>query len=186
MSPVRTAAAARSGSRRFARGLRFGWSRHALRGGGRRGVTSLGALAAYLIVVVTAPAWHHHDHAGHDHAHHHHAPTEAAGCCGHGHAHAGHEHHGHEHHGHEHHGHEPVGQEREEQPATCTAPAFEAPYDGRHFCPVCELLATPATPVTAPAVCDLGAARPTPTAPAAPDRRAVFLRTKHARGPPRV
>ncbi|QDT16254.1 hypothetical protein [Alienimonas californiensis] len=184
MSPARTAAAARPGRRRFARGLRFGWSRRlGLSRPDRRGSTSLAALAAYLLVVVTAPAWHHHDHAGHDHddhASHQHAAATPAGCCGHGHEHAGPEHAGHQPHGHDH-----TGDEPSEAPSACGERADEAPH-GHHTCPICELLATAATPVTAPAVCDLGAALPTLQIPTAPDRRAVFLRTKHARGPPRV
>ena len=114
-------------------------------------------LAAYLTVFVTAPAWH--THEGHDHAAHG-GEAEAKEACD-----------GHAHHGHDH---------AEETPA---APAGS---HGDHDCPVCELIGTPVAPAAPPAVVALSEAPPSLIPPAAPDRRAAFLRTTHARGPPRA
>ncbi|NNJ26664.1 hypothetical protein [Alienimonas chondri] len=157
--------------------MRFGWSR----GAATPVFVTLGALVAYL-TAVTAPAWHAHDHAGHACCGAHQSvEAETPSACGHDHGHA---HHGHSHHGHAHHG--PCESEESERTAG-EEPGSSHDHEGGsdHDCPVCELIATAATPVTPPVVMDVCAAPPTLAAPAAPDRRAVFLRTQNARGPPR-
>ena len=171
MPPARTAAAARTGSRRPGRASRFVWIAGAAQRITPRRLVTAAALLVYL-TAVTAPAWH--GHAGHEHGGHDEEAAAVVSACGH--------HHGAHEHGARNHGspgHEHAGQESEDGEPDC-------PPHGEDDCRICELIATPATPVAPPVLIECGAALPDLDRPPGVDRRAVFLRTQHARGPPRA
>ena len=173
MPPARTAAAARTGSRRPGRASRFGWIAGAAKRITPRRLVTAAALLVYL-TAVTAPAWHGHSHAGHDEAGQEEEAAAVVSACGH--RHGAHEHGAHDHgsHGDGHNGRESKGG------------ASDHPPHGEDDCRICELIATAATAVEPPAVVDRGTVLPEPVRPPAVDRHAAFLRTRHARGPPRA